>query len=96
MQSQKPKYEIDGRAVYGYLFAHIIVMPNGRRIPHMFQVDGFSKDHAWQRLKEWKPHIRPSEIEFLDYLEPEHDVGYLGEKLPLYPVVANQGKYWAH
>lgn len=87
-RSQQPKFILDGKPVFGFLFAHIVVMPNGRRIPHMFQVDGFDKDHAWKRLCAAKPNIPPRKIEFLDYLEPEHDVGYLGEKLPLFPAVA--------
>lgn len=85
--SQRPKYILDGKPVYGFLFAHIVAMPNGRRVPHMFQVDAFDLDHAWRRLKENKPHIPPREIEFLSELEPEHDVGYLGEKLPMFPSV---------
>lgn len=87
MTSQRAKFVIDGKPVYGYLFAHIIVMPNGRRIPEMFQVEGFSKDHAWKRLIAARPQLPRNKIEFLSDLEPEHDVGYMGEKIPLFPAV---------
>lgn len=83
--SQKPKYLIDGKPVFSYLFAHVVIMPDGRRIPNTIQVEGFSKDHAWKRVVENWPNVPRSKIEFIDYLEPEHDVGYLGEKLPLFP-----------
>lgn len=85
MTSTQARYKIDGKGVYGFLFAHRVKLKNAREIPHMFQVEAFDLDHAWRRLREWKPMIPRRQIEFLSELEPEHDVGYLGEKLPMFP-----------
>lgn len=88
--SAKPRYVLDGKPVFAWLFAHVIAMPNGRRIPQTYQVEGFSLDHAFRRLMEHRPQIPRREWQLISDdgpLEPEHDCGYLGEKLPLFPNV---------
>lgn len=84
--SQKAKYLLDGKPVYSFLFARVVTLPSGRRdVPMTYQVEGFDKDHAYKRLLENEPGVPRREFEFIDALEPEHDVGYLGKKLPMFP-----------
>lgn len=76
-------YMLDGRMVRCWLFGAPIRLPNGRQTAQCVQVEAFNLDHAWRRLKS---HSRFGAIkgwEMLDELAPEHDCGYLGEKLPL-------------
>lgn len=87
LPSVKPRYALDGKNVYAWLFARQIKMPNGRQIPDMVQVEAFTLDHAWQRLQKRPGFGRRSDWEMIAELEPEHDVGYLGQKMPLLPKV---------
>ena len=84
MTSANARLVLDGKPVYAWLFARMIHV-KGRQMPQMVQVEGFTLDHAWARLLARFPAIRRREWEMLSELEPEHDVGYLGEKLPLLP-----------
>lgn len=65
-------------------------MPNGtlQRLPVPVSVDAISKDHAIERLKEKWPEIDSMDWDFLEELDPEHDIGALGDHLPF--------KYVAH
>lgn len=81
--AQKPdRLMIDGKPVRVFLFgrkSHI----DGR--PVLYQVEGFDKDHALRRLCEVEHWIEKREWDFIDELDPEHDVGAMGRKLPLLP-----------
>lgn len=59
-------------------------MPNGslQRLPVPVSVDAISKDHAIERLREKWPEIPALDWDFLEELDPEHDLGALGEHLP--------------
>lgn len=63
-----------------------MVRTPARAIAYLFQVEAFNLDDAWKRLKKAKPQIKPDALEFIDALEPEHDVGYLGEKIDMTPL----------
>lgn len=55
-----------------------------RRFIVMAQVEGFSVDHALNRLQnEIFPNIQRRDWELLEELDPEHTVGKLGSKHPL-------------
>lgn len=91
-------YMLDGKPVKCWLFGRQIVLPNGRQIPQLVQVEGFDLDHAWRRLLEssYAANSRRADWEMLDELGPEHDLGYLGEKLPLLPGVVLQPSRFQH
>lgn len=80
---------MDGKLVRCWLFARIIRLENGRTVPQTVQVEGFTLDHAFRRLKEHPRFGIGKPWEMIDPLEPEHDCGYLGEKLPLLPAVVS-------
>lgn len=91
-------YMIDGKRVDCWLFGRKVRLPNGHETVQCVQVEGFNLDHAWRRLLE---HPRfgaagPRDWEMLDKLEPEHDCGYLGEKLPLLAVMAGARSLTRH
>lgn len=73
---------IDGKQVRSFLFAHLLRRNvAGRRETMNVQVEAFDKDHAVARLRARWPMIR--EWEFIDELDAEHDIGRVGERLPL-------------
>jgi hypothetical protein len=78
---------LNGKAVECWLFARLIRLPNGRRVPQTVQVEAHTLDHAAKRLREHPRYGAGAKWEIIDKLAPEHDVGYLGEKLPLFPAV---------
>lgn len=51
------------------------------------QVEAFSKDHAIARLMAAFPQVERRDWEFLDELDASHDIGAMGQKLPLNPLV---------
>lgn len=59
-------------------------MPNGtlQRLPVPVSVEAISKDHAIERLKEKWPEIDSLDWDFIEELDPEHDLGMLGDSLP--------------
>lgn len=78
--------KLDGRAILQFMFtAETRVLRVGQKSFAMHvQVEAFSKDHAYQRVKEKWPHLK---WEFVCDLDDSHDIGLLGEKLPLNPLV---------
>lgn len=71
----------------------VLNMSEQKRYLVLAQVEAFDKDHAMRRLtEELFPNIARGDWEFLEELDPEHDVGKMGSKHPLLPlVVANPG-----
>lgn len=67
--------------------ARVLDMSDQQRFIVNVQVEAFGKDHALTRLMESFPMIARSDWEFIDELLPEHDVGAMGTKLPLNPLV---------
>lgn len=65
--------------------SHIGHMIGGQmRFPPVFVcVEALNKDHAIERLKEKYPFVESHEWDFLEELDPEHDLGALGETLKL-------------
>lgn len=82
MNAQNKPLVIDGRVVRCFLFAR--KSPLGGH-PVFWQVEGFDVDHALSRLCEQENWIARSEWELVEELDPEHDVGALGRKLPMLP-----------
>ncbi len=80
-------YKVDGKLVRCWLFGAPLRLPNGRQLNQLVQVEAFDLDHAWKRLLEHPRFgaVRRSSWQMIDELAPEHDVGYLGEKLSLLP-----------
>lgn len=70
---------IEGRLVRVFLFARKSPLSGAR--PVMWQVEGFTKDDALSRLCEVEHWVERSAWEFIDELDPEHDIGALGRKL---------------
>jgi hypothetical protein len=88
MQKRDPRrLYIDGKAVRAWLVAHVIKNVDGTRSVECVQVEAFGKDHAIKRLREAYPMVESRAWEFLEELDPEHDVGALGRKLPLTPLM---------
>lgn len=87
MSKQKPVLSIDGKFVYSYLWAHPVVSADGSRHLEVWQVEGFDVDHCLKRLQENMPQIPKSKWHLIEMLDPEHDVGRIGKKLPLFPAV---------
>jgi hypothetical protein len=73
-------YLIDGKAVRKFLFAR-----RSKQSDHleMAQVEAHDKDHAVRRLAECYPHYDAREWEFIEELDPEHEIGMLGKTWPL-------------
>ena len=84
---QKPNGQIfvDGKPVRCWLFCRMSALGvGGARHPVLYQVEGFSLDHAFERLtNEIAPGFARREFEMLDELDPEHFVGELGTYHPL-------------
>lgn len=77
---------IDGKLVRNYLFAYLVTnIGDGSRVPAMVQVEAFDKDHAMTRLLLAYPRVPRKAWHFIEELDPEHDVGKLGARLPLHP-----------
>lgn len=76
------RLKIDGKTVRAFLFARKSAL-DGR--PVVWQVEGFSKDHALERLCNVEHWIARREWDFIEELDAEHDVGAMGRKLPLLP-----------
>lgn len=76
---------IDGKPVRSFLFSALTrVLRVGQPSFRMnVQVEGFDKDHAYRRACERWPFLT---WEFIEELDAEHDIGMLGEKLPLNPL----------
>lgn len=53
------------------------------------QVEAFSKDHAIARLMEAWPNVERRDWEFVCDLDDSHDIGAMGTKLKLNPLVMN-------
>lgn len=82
---KKRVYMIDGKPVLSFLFAaETKIALAGKSHRMLLQVEAFSKDHAYQRCKERYPGLK---WEWISDLDPEHDVGMMGEKLPLNPLI---------
>ncbi len=76
---------IDGKQVRNYLFAHLLRRNvAGRRETMNVQVEAFNVDHAVQRLRARWPMLR--DWHMIEELDPEHDIGMVGERLPLNPL----------
>jgi hypothetical protein len=73
---------IDGKMVRIFLFARKSPLSGH---PVLWQVEGFDKDHALGRLCEVEHWIARREWNYIEELDPEHDVGAMGRKLPLLP-----------
>ncbi len=58
-----------------------------QRFPVTVAVEAISKDHAIERLVEKWPTVDKMEWDFLEELDPEHDLGMLGETLKYRHVV---------
>ena len=52
-----------------------------QRFPVTVAVEAISKDHAVERLVEKWPTIDKMDWDFLEELDPDHDLGMLGETL---------------
>lgn len=63
-----------------------------RRFVVSVQVEAFDKDHAIARLVELYPMVAKADWEFIEELDPEHDIGMLGAKHPLNPIVVPASK----
>jgi hypothetical protein len=82
---------LDGKEVRKFLFARFtrvkvsgcIPTDDGRKFIVTVQVEAFDKDHALKRLAEIYPIVSRKEWEYLDELDPEHDVGLMGASHPL-------------
>lgn len=67
--------------------AHVLQMSEQPRFLVNVQVEAFGKDHALTRLVEAYPQVERRDWEFIDELEARHDIGAMGTKLPLNPLV---------
>ena len=67
--------------------AHVLNMSEQQRFLVNVQVEAFSKDHALTRLCEAWPQVARADWEFVDELDASHDIGMMGTKLPLNPLV---------
>ena len=76
---------IDGKLVRVFLFARKSPLSAH---PVLWQVEGFDTDHALSRLCEAEHWIARREWHLIEELDPEHDVGPLGRKLPMIPAGA--------
>jgi len=81
MAQQAKGRVIDGRLVRVFLFARKSPLSGNR--PVLWQVEGFDKDDALRRLCEVEHWIDRKAWEFIEELDPEHDVGAMGRKLPI-------------
>jgi hypothetical protein len=84
--------KIDGKAVRIFLFARRSELSDH---PVLAQVEAFNKDHAIQRLVEYSS-FATRHWDFIEELDPEHDVGKMGFKLPLNPLVIVRGNLSSH
>lgn len=85
MLPQKPdrsRLIIDGKIVRIFLFMRKSFLS---KHPVLWQVEGFDKDHALSRLSAQEHWIARKEWNFIEELDPEHDVGAMGRRLPLLP-----------
>jgi len=86
---------IDGKEVRKYAWGRksriIEVRPHDGGLDRrtvIVEVEAFSKDHSFRRIKENFPNVAPNDWDFLDEYDYDCDVGVFGQKLPLFPVVA--------
>lgn len=86
--------KIDGKEVRKFLFARLsrikmqgcIPTDDRRRFIVQAQVEGFTLDHAWERLtKEIFPNVRRADWQLLEELDASHDIGKLGSSHPIQP-----------
>lgn len=73
---------IEGKTVRVFLFARKSSLDGAAVI---YQVEGFTKDDALTRLCRAEHWVARSEWNFIEELDPEHDVGALGRKLYIAP-----------
>lgn len=78
---------VDGKVVRIWLFCHVIKNDDGTNTTELVQVEAFAIDHAIKRLREAYPGVPSAKWGIIQELDPEHDVGALGRKLPLLPNV---------
>lgn len=78
---------IDGKMVRCWLFAYRQQKSNVQGDFDIFlcQVQAFDLDHAVKRILLAFPRVDPKNLEMLEELDPEHDVGKMGTFLPLVP-----------
>jgi hypothetical protein len=77
-------YMIDGKPVLNWLFSYRKKDMRGDMQEFFVQVEAFSLDHAFKRMLETYPVPRADIVMVCD-LDPEHDIGMIGTKLPLVP-----------
>jgi hypothetical protein len=81
VNNRKSNLFVDGKPVRKWLFARVSALS-----PHpvLYSVEGFTLDHAFERLTdEIAIGFARRDFEMLEELDPEHDIGMMGEHHPL-------------